>query len=76
MQFRNVTCEELLASRAEFLILLTGMDETYSQTVHTRSSYKEDEVLWNARFADMYRPSEDGLISVDLSKISDVEKLG
>ena len=73
---RDIAREQLLASSAEFLILLTGTDETYSQTVHTRSSYKADEVVWNARFMDMYRPPENGLISVDLSKISDVEQLG
>ena len=32
--------EDLLASDAEILVLLTGFDETFSQTVHTRSSYK------------------------------------
>ena len=73
---RDIAREQLLASSAEFLILLTGTDETYSQTVHTRSSYKADEMVWNARFMDMYRPPENGLISVDLSKISDVEQLG
>src|SRR5262249_10157602 len=30
----------LVESSAEFLILLTGIDETFSQTVHARSSYK------------------------------------
>jgi len=69
----DVTSEALLASNAEFLILLIGLDETSSQTVHTRSSYKADEVLWDAKFVDMYRPPEDGLLSVDLSKLHDVE---
>jgi len=69
----GVTREQLLASDAEFLILLTGLDETYSQTVHARSSYKADEVMWSAKFVDMFQPPENGLISVDLSKISDVE---
>lgn len=69
----GVTSEELIASDAEFLILLIGLDETSSQTVHTRSSYKADELLWSAEFVDMYLPPEDGLISVDLSKLHDVE---
>jgi inward rectifier potassium channel len=73
---RHVAREDLLMSGAEFLILLVGMDETYSQTVHVRSSYKADEVLWDAKFVDMYRPPENGLVSVDLSKISDIEQTG
>ncbi|HWQ35629.1 MAG TPA: hypothetical protein VNQ79_22470 [Blastocatellia bacterium] len=38
---------ELAAMDAEFLILLTGIDETFSQTVHARSSYRHDEIVWN-----------------------------
>ena len=49
----------------EILILLTGIDETFSQTVHARSSYRGDEILWGAKFADMYRHAADGVISVD-----------
>jgi len=30
----------LRASDAEFLVLLTGIDEAFSEMVHTRSSYK------------------------------------
>src|SRR5215212_3802741 len=45
------TEEEVMECDAEFLILLNGFDETFSQTVHTRSSYKADEIVWGARFA-------------------------
>lgn len=55
---------------AEFLVLLNGFDETFSQTVHTRSSYKADEVVWGARFANMFNPvQEDGVLSVDIRKV-------
>jgi len=67
---------ELQASDAEFLILLTGTDDTFSQTVHARSSYKTHEVVWGARFADMYLPrdDEDG-IAIDVRKLDDLEEL-
>ncbi|HND20656.1 MAG TPA: hypothetical protein PLB18_14885 [Acidobacteriota bacterium] len=42
-------------SDAEFLILLQGIEETFSQIVYTRSSYKFDEVVRDARFTDIYR---------------------
>ena len=41
--------EELQASEAEFLVLLTGFDETFAQTVHARSSYRADELVYGAR---------------------------
>lgn len=70
---RGVTEEQFGDFDAEFLILLTAYDETFSQTVHARSSYKGAEVRWGAKFSNMYRPPEDGLVSVDLAKIHDTE---
>jgi inward rectifier potassium channel len=60
---------------AEFLILLNGFDETFSQTVHTRSSYKPEEIVWGARFASMFNPPRgDGDLSIDVRKLSEYEK--
>lgn len=70
------TDADLRASDAEFLVLLNGFDETFSQTVHTRSSYKAEEVLWGARFRSMFNPpEEDGTISVDIRKLDAIERV-
>lgn len=67
------TDEDLRAADAEFLILLTAHDETFAQTVHARSSYKPDEIIWNVRFADIYvRDSE--VTTIDVRKLSKVER--
>lgn len=73
---RGLTHQNLVDSDAEFLILLTGIDETFSQTVQARSSYKADEIVWNARFRNILRvPSDGGTISVDVGKIHAIERL-
>ncbi|KAA3616661.1 MAG: hypothetical protein DWQ05_13095 [Calditrichaeota bacterium] len=47
----NSTNEKLLAdSNAEILILLSAFDETFSATVHTRTSYKYNEIVWGKKF--------------------------
>ncbi len=62
------------SSQAEILILLSAMDETSSQTVHVRSSYRAEEVVWGARFTDMFLRTEgEGLVGVDMRRIHDVE---
>ncbi|MCU1228051.1 MAG: channel, inward rectifier [Acidobacteria bacterium] len=72
----NLSPEELRERDGEFLILLNGFDETFSQTVHTRSSYKPDEVICNARFKSILNiPNDDGLISIDIRKLHEVEML-
>ena len=48
------TPESLSRSRAEFLVLLKGFDETFSTTVQTRTSYTPEEVIWGARFANAF----------------------
>jgi inward rectifier potassium channel len=68
--------EDLRAVDGEFLILLNAFDETFSQTVHTRSSYRAEEVLWGAKFRSVFNPpDEDGTISVDIRKLHDVERV-
>jgi inward rectifier potassium channel len=70
----GVLPEAFRASQAEILILLSAMDETFSQTVHVRSSYRAEEVVWGSRFADMFlRVEEEGLVGVDMRRIHDVE---
>lgn len=70
----GLTKKDLLDADAEILILLTGTDETLSQTVHSRSSYKADEIVWGAKFANMFMRTEaDGIIGMNLSRIHDIE---
>lgn len=70
------TDQDLRESHAEFLILLTGVDEIFSQSVHTRSSYKADELVWNARFSDVFViPKGDEPLKIDIGRISEFTRL-
>jgi inward rectifier potassium channel len=70
----GLTRQDLLDADAELLILLTGTDETLSQTVHSRSSYKADEIIWGAKFANMFMRTEaDGIVGMNVSRIHDIE---
>ena len=73
----GMTEEELLAADAEFFILLKGLDETFSQEVHTRSSYKAEELVWGARFVNVFHlDREDGRLGVDITRIHEYERVG
>ena len=69
----GVTTQSLRECGAEFLILLNGFDETFSQTVHTRSSYTGDEVVPGAKFRTMFEPGDDGDLSVDIRKLHEFD---
>ncbi len=68
----GVSEEDFRSSDTEIFVLLSGIDETFSQTVHARSSYKSSEIVWNAKFVDMFIDSDDGIINVDMRKIHDI----
>jgi len=72
----GVTRDAFNASDPEFMILLTATDETFSQSVHSRTSYKGNEVVWGAKFADMYLPDDGGVVGVDLRKLDDIVEAG
>jgi inward rectifier potassium channel len=67
--------KDLLESDAEFLIVLQGVDDVLFQRVHARGSYKAEQAIWNAKFADIYAPASLGYVAVDTTKLSDYQKL-
>lgn len=68
----GMTPADLARAEAEFLILIAGFDETFSQTVHARSSYRADEVLWDRRFVDIFDHAGAGEpLAVDIGRLSE-----
>jgi inward rectifier potassium channel len=71
----GITEDELCASGAEFLILLTGMDETFSQVVNARSSYRASEIVWDAKFSDIFIYDPEGRTAgIDMKRFHDTVK--
>jgi inward rectifier potassium channel len=70
------TPEDLERAQAEILVLLSGIDEALEQTVHARSSYRANEIVWNARFQSMFLSADArSRISVDVSRVHEIESL-
>ena len=68
------TAEDLERTQAEILVLLSGIDQALEQTVHARSSYRPDEIIWNARFKSMFLSADaTARVAVDISRIHEIE---
>ena len=66
--------EDYIRTDAEILILLSATDETFSQVVHTRSSYKPHEIRCGHKFVNLYNEVDDGEpISIDIRRLSAIE---
>jgi inward rectifier potassium channel len=71
----GITKEDLQSIHAELLILIKGFDETFSQNVHSRFSYRYDELIWGGRFTKAYTTNEEGQILFDVNNIHNFERV-
>ena len=71
----EMTKDDLTAGEAEVLILLQAFDDTFSQTVHSRASYIDESIIYNAKFTTIFHNDENGATTLDLSKLSTFERL-
>ena len=68
----GMSAGDLAREQAEFLILLKAFDDTFSQVVFARYSYRHDEVQWGKRFATAFRVNERGDMVVELDRLGAV----
>jgi len=69
------TAKDLEEVEAELLIMVKGFDDSFSQHVIARSSYKYNEIDWDVKFVRAYSTDETGETMVALEKISETEKV-
>lgn len=68
---KNLSLNDLISGEAEFIVMLKSFDDAFSQTVHSRTSYKADEIVDHATFEKIISTDENGVATIDLSKLSD-----
>lgn len=73
---KDITTEELKNSDASFSVLLKAFDDTFSQNVHSRTSYQFEDIVWDAKFKPTFNRDKEGKLVLDLSKINEFIKVG
>jgi inward rectifier potassium channel len=68
----GLSSADLAASEVRFVVTVTGHDATFGATIHARRIYHADDVVWNARFADVLSNGPDGRLVLDLSRFHEV----
>ncbi|MBV9994823.1 MAG: hypothetical protein JO127_06385 [Caulobacteraceae bacterium] len=66
------TAETLAGQPLEVVVVLKGLDETFAQTIHARTSYAPDEIVWGRRFVDIFEVSPEGRRVIDYTHFHDV----
>jgi len=66
---RDATPESLALMQAELMILIKAYDDTFSQTVLSRYSYRHDEFLWRKKFAPAFEVDSEGDMVLDVDRV-------
>ena len=70
--FYNITREDLRTTDAEVYVLIRGFDDVFSNTVLQRTSYRYNEIIFNAKFEKMYYENDDDTTTiVEVNKLDD-----
>ena len=72
---RGVTPEQLAEADAEFLVLVTAHEETFSTRVTSKMSYRYDEVRWDVKFASVFANRVDEGIAIDVERLDRMDTL-
>jgi inward rectifier potassium channel len=72
---KTMNLEFLRQNEAEFIVMLKAFDDSFSQTVHSRTSYTDEEVIWGARFLPAFSRDETGINVLALNKIDALEAI-
>ncbi len=66
------TADDLKQQQAEILIVIKAYDDTFSQAVIARHSYRYDEIVWNRRFSPAFYVDANGDLVLELAKLGEL----
>ena len=59
--------------KVELILQIDAYDQTYSQQIHTRTSYKYDEIIWGAKFRSVLGSNDGGQSVLRLAEFDDYD---
>jgi len=62
---------EIAQSEINFIVSMTGLDETSAQTLHARETFTARDLRFGHEYVDMHSIDEEGVRRVDYSRIHD-----
>ena len=67
--------EEINTLDGEFIVVIKGYDDTFSQEVNAIHSYRVHELVWGAKFDLMYENQDDHLVVLDFNKLNQYSRV-
>lgn len=71
----DLDMEQLKEMHAEFMLMITGFDESYHQSIHANTSYVCGDIVDNAKFKRMYSTTGEDATELNLEALNTFERL-
>lgn len=72
---KGMTVEDMRNADFEIYVTVKAYDDSFSSNVLQRTSYTYDEIIFDAKFVQMYRQSEDGNTTlIELNKLNEYKE--
>lgn len=68
----GLTAEDLKRQKTEVFIMIKAYDDTFSQTVMARYSYRYDEIGWNQRFSPAFTVDSEGDLVLEIQNVGQI----
>tara|TARA_B100000809_G_scaffold260974_1_gene308914 strand:+ start:1558 stop:2484 length:927 start_codon:yes stop_codon:yes gene_type:complete len=69
----NLSHKDIKERKGELILLLSAYDESYSQNLHARTSYKPEEIIKNAKFIPVSGLNDEEQSIIYLNKLDEYE---
>ncbi|MBS1746077.1 MAG: transporter [Bacteroidetes bacterium] len=74
--FYGLTEEDLSLTDAEVYVLVRGFDDVFSNTVLQKTSYRYNEIIFDAKFDKMYYENDDNTTTIiEINKLNNYSKV-
>lgn len=64
----GMSIEAMIEADIEIVVVITGIDETFSTAIHSRYSYKVEDIRWNHRLVDILSRDSGGRVTIDYGR--------
>lgn len=71
----QLSLQDLKKMHAEFMVMVSGFDESYNQSIHTNTSYICGDIAENVKFKPMYYTTGESATLLHLDELSSTEKI-
>lgn len=71
----NLSPQQLRERMANILVTVVGLDQTVMQEIHTRHTYRIEDICWQSRFADIFQRLPNHKVRINYQLFHSIESL-